>query len=51
MKHVIRRCVPSTVDVFRQQPQSSFRKIDDEEETAPSNKVATIAGHAGIFAC
>jgi hypothetical protein len=38
------------VDMFRQQPQPSLRKIDGEEEAAPGDEIATIVCHAATRA-
>jgi len=42
---------PQCFDIFGQQPKSSIRQIDREEETASGNEVSAIIGHAGNLAC
>jgi hypothetical protein len=46
LRGAVQHCHPNS----RQQPQSPFRKIDGEEETAPGKEVATIVGHAVMLA-
>jgi len=34
--------------MLRQQLQPALRQIDGEEEAAPGNEIATVAGHVGM---